>query len=113
MIGEVGHFALIWVAISSTLFSAQYAWQKWSLKRLSLSLKPISRLNGVLASLSLICLAVLFLSDQFQFNYVAAHSNVALNDFFKIAAVWGGPRRLNAILGFYPCDLDAMYLIHS
>ncbi len=90
MIGEVGHFALIWVAISSTLFSAQYAWQKWSLQHLSLSLKPISRLNGVLASLSLICLAVLFLSDQFQFNYVAAHSNVALNDFFKIAAVWGG-----------------------
>ncbi|MDC5847966.1 heme lyase CcmF/NrfE family subunit [Vibrio europaeus] len=90
MIGELGHFALVWVAVSSSLISAVYAWNKWQQRSVVLSLSLLARLNGVVASLSLVLLGYLFVSDQFQFHYVASHSNTALPDFFKIAAVWGG-----------------------
>ena len=90
MVGELGHFALVWVAVSSSLISAAYAWNKWQQQSVVLSLSLLARLNGVVASLSLVLLGYLFVSDQFQFHYVASHSNTALPDFFKIAAVWGG-----------------------
>ncbi|MDC5803674.1 heme lyase CcmF/NrfE family subunit [Vibrio europaeus] len=90
MVGELGHFALVWVAVSSSLISAVYAWNKWQQRSVVLSLSLLARLNGVVASLSLVLLGYLFVSDQFQFHYVASHSNTALPDFFKIAAVWGG-----------------------
>ncbi|WCP67921.1 heme lyase CcmF/NrfE family subunit [Vibrio tubiashii] len=90
MVGELGHFALVWVAVSSSLISAAYAWNKWQQRSATLSLSLLARLNGVVASLSLVLLGYLFVSDQFQFHYVASHSNTALPDFFKIAAVWGG-----------------------
>ncbi len=90
MIGELGHVALVWVVLSSTISTGVYAWQKWSKQNITLSLSFISRLNGVAASLSLIILGYLFVSDQFQFHYVASHSNSALPLFFKVAAVWGG-----------------------
>jgi len=90
MVGEVAHFALIWVAVSSSVSSGVYAWQKWRKSSSTLSLPALARLNGVMASLSLILLAYLFVTDQFQFHYVASHSNSALPLFYKIAAVWGG-----------------------
>ncbi|MCG9578380.1 heme lyase CcmF/NrfE family subunit [Vibrio tubiashii] len=90
MVGELGHFALVWVAVSSSFISAAYAWNKWQQRSAALSLSLLARLNGVVASLSLVLLGYLFVSDQFQFHYVASHSNTALPDFFKIAAVWGG-----------------------
>jgi cytochrome c-type biogenesis protein CcmF len=90
MVGEFGHFALVWVTLSSTLCGAHYAWQKWFASGHTLDLSFIARLNGVMASLSLIALAYLFVNDQFQFHYVASHSNSALPVFFKVAAVWGG-----------------------
>lgn len=90
MVGELGHFALVWVAVSSSLISAAYAWNKWQQRSAALSLSLLARLNGVVASLSLVLLGYLFVSDQFQFHYVVSHSNTALPDFFKIAAVWGG-----------------------
>ncbi len=90
MIGELGHIALIWVVISSTLSCGVYAWQKWYEQSTTLPLAFISRLNGAVALLSLVILCYLFITDQFQFHYVASHSNSALPLFFKIAAVWGG-----------------------
>ncbi len=90
MVGELGHFALVWVAVSSSLISAAYAWNKWQQRSAALSLSLLARLNGVVASLSLVLLGYLFVTDQFQFHYIASHSNTALPDFFKIAAVWGG-----------------------
>lgn len=90
MVGELGHFALTWVTVSSTVSAGVYAWQKWQQRTSPLSIQYLTRLNGVVASLSLILLAYLFVADQFQFHYVASHSNSALPTFFKIAAVWGG-----------------------
>ena len=90
MIGEVGHFALIWLAASSLMSTVCYAWQKWQLKRVPTSLSFIVGLNGVVATLSLLMLALLFVQDQFQYDYVASHSNSALPVYFKVAAVWGG-----------------------
>lgn len=90
MVGELGHLALVVVTLSSTLASVQYASHKWFSRGNSLSLSLLARFNGAVASLSLILLAYLFISDQFQFHYVASHSNTALPLFFKIAAVWGG-----------------------
>ncbi|MBA5763692.1 heme lyase CcmF/NrfE family subunit [Vibrio sp. 404] len=90
MVGEWGHFALIWVVVSSSVSAVYYAWQKQQKLVQPLSLSNIARLNGLLASLSLILLAVLFVQDQFQYDYVASHSNVALPIYFKVAAVWGG-----------------------
>ena len=90
MVGEWGHFALIWVVVSSTLSTIYYAWQKQQKIEQPLSLSCVARLNGLLASLSLFILAVLFMQDQFQYDYVASHSNVALPIYFKVAAVWGG-----------------------
>ncbi|KGY13845.1 cytochrome C [Vibrio tubiashii] len=90
MVGELGHFALTWVTVSSTVGAGVYAWQKWQQRTSPLSILYLTRFNGVAASLSLILLAYLFVADQFQFHYVASHSNSALPIFFKVAAVWGG-----------------------
>ncbi|WP_194436003.1 heme lyase CcmF/NrfE family subunit [Vibrio fluminensis] len=90
MMGELGHFALIWVVVSSSLAAMYYAWCRYFNRARQLSLCSLSRLNCVIASLSLICLVVLFWQDQFQYHYVATHSNIALPDYFKVAAVWGG-----------------------
>lgn len=90
MVGEWGHFALIWVVVSSSVSAVYYAWQKYQKLVQPLSLSNIARLNGLLATLSLILLAVMFVQDQFQYDYVASHSNIALPVYFKVAAVWGG-----------------------
>jgi cytochrome c-type biogenesis protein CcmF len=90
MVGEFGHFALIWIAVSNSISSAWYAWQKWRGGDSTLSLSLVAKLNGVMALLSLIILGYLFIADQFQFHYVASHSNSALPLFYKMAAVWGG-----------------------
>ncbi|WFB47441.1 heme lyase CcmF/NrfE family subunit [Vibrio coralliilyticus] len=90
MWGEIGHFALIWVAVSSLACAAVWAWQHYSDQGASLSLIWPVRLNAAMASLSLIVLAILFASDRFEFEYVATHSNIELPQLFKLAAVWGG-----------------------
>ncbi len=90
MWGEIGHFALIWVAVSSSACAVVWAWQHYFDQGASLSLIWPVRLNAAMASLSLIVLAILFASDRFEFEYVATHSNIALPPFFKLAAVWGG-----------------------
>ncbi|AXN32713.1 heme lyase CcmF/NrfE family subunit [Vibrio coralliilyticus] len=90
MWGEIGHFVLIWVAVSSIVCAAVWAWQHYFDQGASLSLIWPVRLNAAMASLSLIILAILFASDRFEFAYVATHSNIALPPFFKLAAVWGG-----------------------
>ena len=114
MVGEVGHFALIWVVISSSISAGYYAWQKWYLKRASISLSMIVRLNGVMAPLSLFMLAVLFVQDQFQYEYVASHSNSALPVYFKVAAVWGGHQG-SMLFWIFTLSICASFisLIHS
>ncbi|MCG9679509.1 heme lyase CcmF/NrfE family subunit [Vibrio sp. Isolate24] len=90
MLGEVGHFALVWIAVSSSICASSWAWRRYSGQERPFSLIGMVRLNGVLASLSLVILAILFVSDRFEFEYVATHSNTDLPTFFKLAAVWGG-----------------------
>ncbi|AIU67547.1 heme lyase CcmF/NrfE family subunit [Vibrio coralliilyticus] len=90
MWGEMGHFALIWVAISSSVCAAVWAWQHYSEQSAPFSLIWPVRFNAAMALLSLTVLAILFASDRFEFEYVATHSNIALPPFFKLAAVWGG-----------------------
>ncbi|MEF1219245.1 cytochrome c biogenesis protein CcsA, partial [Photobacterium damselae] len=96
MIGELGHFSLIWLVVSSTLSSLHYAWTKYLTAKNGfrgepiLSFNWIVRVNAFLATLALLLLMLLFIQDQFQYHYVATHSNLALPNYFKIAAVWGG-----------------------
>lgn len=90
MAGELGLLSLVWIAVLSSLSVAIFAWQRYRNAVSVLSLVCIARLVAVGAILSLGLLAFLFLNDQFQFAYVATHSNSALPQFFKLAAVWGG-----------------------
>jgi cytochrome c-type biogenesis protein CcmF len=43
-----------------------------------------------LTGLALVVLCIAFLDDQFQIAYVAQHSNLALPEYYKIAALWAG-----------------------
>ncbi|HIF9343022.1 TPA: heme lyase CcmF/NrfE family subunit [Photobacterium damselae] len=96
MIGELGHFSLILLVVSSTLSSLYCAWTKYLTAKNGfrgepiLSFNWITRVNALLATLALLLLMLLFVQDQFQYHYVATHSNLALPNYFKIAAVWGG-----------------------
>ncbi|USD40399.1 heme lyase CcmF/NrfE family subunit [Vibrio sp. SCSIO 43135] len=101
--GELGLVALIAVVVLSTMASAQYVLPRWASERFVQTgkdgqssanskhyLLPVTRVNGLLSLLSLGLLATAFLTDQFQLQYVAEHSNSKLPVFFKFAAVWGG-----------------------
>lgn len=90
MLGEAGLFALILVAVMSSVSVIAFAWQRLSGNDSAFSVTVVCRLNALLATFSIMVLAYLFLADQFQFGYVASHSNSALPTAFKLAAVWGG-----------------------
>lgn len=113
MIGESGLFALVFIAVLSTLSFAQLAWCRWHAKGSGFHLTLASRFNAFLASYSLVVLATLFLTDQFQFDYVASHSNSALPDFFKLAAVWGGHQGSMLFWVFTLCLWSGLISFHS
>ncbi|UUM29859.1 heme lyase CcmF/NrfE family subunit [Vibrio japonicus] len=113
MLGESGLFALVLIALLSSLSFARYGWCHFQAKSSDFSLTSISRLNAALAVFSLAVLAGLFLGDQFQFAYVAAHSNSALPPFFKFAAVWGGHEGSMLFWVFTLCLWTGLISLHS
>lgn len=91
MIGELALFALVIVAVMSTLvFIAHPASWVTTKQHTFVTLTWSARLGAILSVLSLLGLGGLFLQDQFQYLYISTHSNSDLPTFFKFAAVWGG-----------------------
>ena len=90
MTAEFGHFALIlalclalgqaFVPLLGTL-RANRLWMA--------SARPMAYGQFVFVASSFICLAMLFLGDDFSVRYVAENSNSRLPDRYKISAVWG------------------------
>ena len=113
MLGELGLFALVLVAVLSTESFIVFAWQRMKSDKPSLALTYLARLMTMLATLSLTILASLFFNDQFQFAYVASHSNSALPDFFKLAAVWGGHEGSMLFWVFTLCLWSGLISFHS
>lgn len=113
MLGELGLFALVLVAVLSSVSFIAFAWQRLNRDKPSLSLTYLARLMAMLATLSLIILAGLFFNDQFQFAYVASHSNSALPYFFKLAAVWGGHEGSMLFWVFTLCLWSGLISFHS
>lgn len=89
MTAELGHFALILalcLAISQALIpllgtlKANQVWMS--------SGRSIAYGQFVFVLASFICLAVLFLNDDFSVRYVADNSNSRLPEHYKISAIW-------------------------
>lgn len=91
MYSEIGQFSLLLVAIASIFSILIAAFGLYSGRKecypLQLALVHASLLFSLI---SIITLAFAFYFDDFAIQYVSAHSNSALPNFFKIAAVWGG-----------------------
>jgi cytochrome c-type biogenesis protein CcmF len=89
MTAELGHFALILafcLAVGQALIpllgtlSANRVWMS--------SARTIAYGQFVFVLASFICLAVLFLNDDFSVRYVADNSNSRLPEHYKISAIW-------------------------
>ena len=89
LIAEFGHFSLIlalclaigqaFVPFVGTLFRNKL-WMS--------SARPMACGQFVFVTLSFICLAMLFLADDFSVKYVADNSNSRLPEHYKISAIW-------------------------
>ncbi len=89
MIAELGHFALILalcLAIAQALIPLLGTLR---LNRLWMSSgRTIAYGQFTFVSASFVCLAVLFLNDDFTVRYVADNSNSRLPEHYKISAIW-------------------------
>lgn len=88
---EFGHFALCfsWLLTCGGLVLGCYAGLRKS-RKLFLVLKNLCIACGLLSVLSLVGLAVAFLSDDYTNQYVWQHSNASMSDLYKFTAIWGG-----------------------
>lgn len=91
MIPELGQFALVLalclsiVQIVFPLLGAHTGRRDW----MALA-RPAAAGQFVFVGLAFAVLAYAFLTDDFSVRFVAMHSNTALPDAYKFAAVWGG-----------------------
>ncbi|VGM95682.1 Cytochrome c-type biogenesis protein CcmF [uncultured Avibacterium sp.] len=91
MIPELAFLALLFALVSALLLAiVPHIGIKQGNSRLITTAWNLSYLFGIFTTLSLFGLAYCFVTDDFSVQYVAAHSNSALPQFFKIAATWGG-----------------------
>ncbi|MFU2089021.1 heme lyase NrfEFG subunit NrfE [Avibacterium avium] len=91
MIPELAFLALLFALVSALLLAiVPHIGIKQGNPHLITSAWNLSYLFGIFTTLSLLGLAYCFATDDFSVQYVAAHSNSALPQFFKIAATWGG-----------------------
>ncbi|RJX67507.1 heme lyase CcmF/NrfE family subunit [Vibrio sinensis] len=111
--GELGLLALIFVAMLSSTSSVVYVLRRARNQQPLFSLVQISHLNAFFSLLSLIVLAILFLTNQFTFAYVASHSNIALPTPFKLAAVWGGHQGSMLFWVMTLCCWSALIAVHK
>ncbi len=90
MIAEIGHFALILAFFLSVLLVAVPLWGDWRNNAAALAMAPSLALGlCCMLMVSFVCLATVFLRDDFSVALVASHSNSLLPWYYKISAVWG------------------------
>ncbi|MCZ4311146.1 heme lyase CcmF/NrfE family subunit [Vibrio atlanticus] len=91
MVGSVGLFSLVLVAVLSSIIGVHSFYQMLNKRTQNISLIRSFSLSSALFSLtSVALLGYAFVSDDFSILYVAEHSNTQLPSFFKLAAVWAG-----------------------
>ena len=109
---EIGGFFLAWAAIPLTLAMAGYFLVAVGNREFRLSARVIYWLLFGMVAIALADLLHLFLTDQFQFSYVASYSSRDLSNswphFFKLSSLWGGQQgtflmwlAFGLILGFW------------
>ena len=88
---QIGEIAL-WVALVLAIWGAGAAFIGARLRRGDLALsgeRSVVVVFGLIAVASG-CIITAFLTDQFQYQYVAGYSNRALPIFYKVAGLWAG-----------------------
>ncbi|MEZ9504002.1 heme lyase CcmF/NrfE family subunit [Vibrio sp. 10N.286.51.B11] len=91
MVGSLGLFSLVLVAVLSSIIGVHSFYQMLNKRTQNLGLIRSFSLSSALFSLaSFALLGYAFVSDDFSILYVAEHSNTQLPSFFKLAAVWAG-----------------------
>ncbi|MEZ8192254.1 heme lyase CcmF/NrfE family subunit [Vibrio sp. 1F279] len=91
MVGSLGLFSLVLVAVLSSIIGVHSFYQMLNKRTQNISLIRSFSLSSTLFSLtSVALLGYAFVSDDFSILYVAEHSNTQLPSFFKLAAVWAG-----------------------
>ncbi|MFS1489518.1 heme lyase CcmF/NrfE family subunit [Vibrio splendidus] len=91
MVGSLGLFSLVLVAVLSSIIGVHSFYQMLKKRAQNIGLIRSFSLSGALFSLtSVALLGYAFVSDDFSILYVAEHSNTQLPSFFKLAAVWAG-----------------------
>lgn len=109
---EIGGFFLAWAAVPLILAMAGYLLVAVGNREFRLSAGVIYWFLFGMAAVALVDLLHLFLTDQFQFSYVASYSSRDLSNswphFFKLSALWGGQQGtflmwlvFGLILGFW------------
>ena len=91
MVGSLGLFSLVLVAVLSSIIGVHSFYQMLNKRTQNLGLIRSFSLSSALFSLtSVALLGYAFVSDDFSILYVSEHSNTQLPSFFKLAAVWAG-----------------------
>ncbi|MBE8577913.1 heme lyase CcmF/NrfE family subunit [Vibrio sp. OPT18] len=91
MVGSLGLFSLVLVAVLSSVIGVHSFYQMLNKRTQNLGLIRSFSISSALFSLtSVVLLGYAFVSDDFSILYVAEHSNTQLPSFFKLAAVWAG-----------------------
>lgn len=91
MVGSLGLFSLVLVAVLSSIIGVHSFYQMLNKRTQNIGLVRSFSLSSALFSLtSVALLGYAFVSDDFSILYVAEHSNTQLPSFFKLAAVWAG-----------------------
>lgn len=109
---DIGGFFLAWAAVPLILTMAGYFLVAVGNREFRLSARVIYWFLFGMVAIALVDLLHLFLTDQFQFSYVASYSSRDLSNawphFFKLSALWGGQQgtflmwlAFGLILGFW------------
>ncbi len=91
---EVGNFFLAWATVPLILCMAGYLLVAAGVREFRLTSRIIYWLLFGMVLVALIQLLQLFLTDQFQYSYVASYSSSDLSNnwphFYKLSALWAG-----------------------
>ncbi|CAH6847384.1 Cytochrome c-type biogenesis protein NrfE [Vibrio chagasii] len=91
MVGSLGLFSLILVAVLSSIIAVHSMYQMLTKQAQNVALIRSFSLSSALFSIgAIVLLGYAFVGDDFSILYVAEHSNTQLPTFFKMAAVWAG-----------------------
>ena len=91
MVGSLGLFSLILVAVLSSIIAVHSMYQMLTKQAQNVALIRSFSLSSALFSIgAIVLLGYAFASDDFSILYVAERSNTQLPTFFKMAAVWAG-----------------------